>query len=270
MRADEVLGGIWSFIKYEVVKWYWMRRDHHHTGWMVLCSLQPVYAKKYVEWKQEGYIDLWKQSWNVRKRLDNIRQNLSPYQLSLTKALAGWCRVLSSRCTLKTTWSGSWKGKCAWTFDCLFFSTDGLCRDVDAGVLVMYTSLPAGEEFSSVFTCFPLLGCVFLWEMVWCGVYILFFVFLFLFCSCCYSVYHTVPLVSFLQSCTFLGHIGMQGICMAYCYRCSLVCLSVCWIQPWAMQKRINWSRCRLGCVRLGSGSPEKKGQCWGHVPPRY
>jgi len=48
MRADEVLGGvwsIWSFIKHEVVKWYWMRRDHHHTGWMVLCSLQPVYAK---------------------------------------------------------------------------------------------------------------------------------------------------------------------------------------------------------------------------------
>ena len=55
MWADEVLGGIWSFIKYEVVKWYWMRRDHH-TGWMVPCSLQPVYAKKYVKWKQEGEV----------------------------------------------------------------------------------------------------------------------------------------------------------------------------------------------------------------------
>jgi len=26
----------------------------------------------------------------------------------------------------------------------------------------------------------------------------------------------------------------------------------------------------KLGCVRLGSGSPERKGQCWGHVPLRY
>jgi len=60
------------------------------------------------------------------------------------------------------------------------------------------------------------------------SVYILFFVFFLFFCYCCYSVYHTVPLQSvFLKSCTFLGHIGMQGICMAYCYRCSLVCLSV-------------------------------------------
>jgi len=69
-----------------------------------------------------------------------------------------------------------------------FFSTDGLCRDVDAGVLVMYTSLPVGEEFSSVFTCFPLLGvCV---CEKWCGVactfyslfFFLFFLLLFLFC----------------------------------------------------------------------------------------
>ena len=31
--------------------------------------------------------------------------------------------------------------KYAWTFDCVFFSTDGLRRDVDAGVLVMYTNV---------------------------------------------------------------------------------------------------------------------------------
>jgi len=45
------------------------------------------------------------------------------------------------------------------------------------------------------------------------------------------------------------------------------VCLSVCWSQPWAVQKRIDRSRCRLGyelrwdqepCNRWGSGSPEK------------
>ena len=52
---------------------------------MVPCSLQLVYAKKYVKWKQEGYIDLWKQSWNVRKRLDYIRQNSSPYQLTVLR-----------------------------------------------------------------------------------------------------------------------------------------------------------------------------------------
>jgi len=96
--------------------------------------------------------------------------------------LAGWCRVLSSQCTLKSTWSGSSKGKYAWTFDCLFFSTDGLCRDVDTGVLVMYTSLPAGEEFSSVFTCFLLLRSVCVCEK-WCGVaYTSYFSVFFLFC----------------------------------------------------------------------------------------
>ena len=49
------------------------------------CSLQPVYAKKYVKWKQ--------------------------------------------------------KAKYAWTFDCVFFATDELCRNVDPGVLVMYTTV---------------------------------------------------------------------------------------------------------------------------------
>jgi len=145
------------------------------------------------------------------------------------------------------------------------------CRDVDAGVLVMYTkACLQARNFSSVFTCFLLLVCVCLWEMVWCGVYILSFVF-FLFFVPVSILYIAVPLQSFfVKFCTFLGCIGMQSISMAYCYRCSLVCPPVCWIQPWAMQKRINWSRYRLGCARLGSGSPERKRQCWGHVPPRY
>jgi len=82
-----------------------MRKDHH-TGWMVPCSLQPVYAEKYVKWKLEGEVCV------------DVRLLVS-------------------------------------------FSTDGLCRDVDAGVLLMYTSLPAGEEFSSVFTCFLLLAYTF-------------------------------------------------------------------------------------------------------------
>jgi len=111
MWTDEVLGGIWStwsFIKYEVVKWYWMQRDQH-TGWMVPCSLR--------------------------------------------------------QCTLKSTWSRSRKGKYAWTFDCLFFSTDGLCRDVDAGVLVMCTKVCLQarnfRRFLLVFHSWGLCVCVF-------------------------------------------------------------------------------------------------------------
>ena len=87
MRADEVLCGIWSiwsFIKYEVVNWYWMRRDHH-TGWMVPCSLQPVYAEKYVKWKLEGevcvdvrllvFFDWRAVSWRWRRRSRNVYQS---------------------------------------------------------------------------------------------------------------------------------------------------------------------------------------------------
>jgi len=86
MRTDEVLGGIWSFIKYKVVKWYWMRRDRHHTGWMVLCSLQLVYAKKYVKWKQKGevcvnvrllvFLDWLAVSWRWCGHSRNIYQSL--------------------------------------------------------------------------------------------------------------------------------------------------------------------------------------------------
>jgi len=168
-------------------------------------------------------------------------------------------------------WSGSRKGKYTWTFDCLFFfdwrAVSWRWRVRSSNV---YQSACRRGIFVC-FTCFPLLGCVFVRNgVVWRIHFILCFFSCF-FCYCCYPVYHTVPLRSvFLKFCTFLGRIGMQGISMAYCYRCSLVCLSVCWIQPWAKQKRINWSRCRLGCVRLGSGSPEEKGQCGGHVPLRY
>jgi len=172
MRTVEVLGDIWStwsFIKYEAVKWYWMRRDHQ-TGWMVPCSLLPVYAKKYVKWKQEGEVCV-----DVRLLV-----------------FLDW-RAVSWR----------WRGR---------------SRNV-------YQSLPAGEDFSSVFTCFPVLRCVCVFVrngVVW-RIHFIFFLF---FCYCFYSVYHTVPLQSFsLKFCTFLGRIGMQGISMAYCYRCSLVCL---------------------------------------------
>jgi len=87
MQTVEVFGGIWSiwsFIKYEIVKWYWMRRDHH-TGWMVLCSLQPVYAEKYVKWKLEGEVCVdvrllvfleWRAvSWRWRGRSRNVYQS---------------------------------------------------------------------------------------------------------------------------------------------------------------------------------------------------
>jgi len=147
-----------------------MRRDHH-TGWMVSCSLQPVYAKKYVNWKQEGEVCV------------DIR----------LLVFLDW-RVVSWR----------WRGR---------------SRNV-------YQSLPAVEEFSSVFTCFQLLGvCV---CEKWCGVAYTFYSFFYLvFCYCCYCVYHTFPLQSFsLKFCTFLGHIGMQGIWFIAIDVAWSVCLS--------------------------------------------
>ena len=44
---------------------------------------------------------------------------------------------------------------------------------------------------------------------------------------------------------------------VAYCYRrssviCLCVCLSLCRSRSWALQKRLNRSRCRLGLTRLG------------------
>ena len=111
-----------------------MRRDHH-TGWMVPCSLQPVYAKKYVKWKQEGEVCV-----DVRLRV-----------------FLDW-------------WTVSWRSR-------------GRSRNV-------YHSLHAGEEFSSVFTCFPSLGCVCVCEK-WCGVaytfYSLFFLFFLLLLLLCIS-----------------------------------------------------------------------------------
>ena len=133
-----------AYEAYEVLlsmKWWsdnWMRRDHH-TGWMVPCSLQPVYAIKYVKWKQEGEVCV-----DVRLIV-----------------FLDWRAV-------------SWR----WC---------GRSRNV-------YQSLPVGEEFSSVFTCFLfftcflLLGCVFVRNgVVWRINFIYFcffscFLLLFLFC----------------------------------------------------------------------------------------
>jgi len=46
----------------------------------------------------------------------------------------------------------------------------------------------------------------------------------------------------------FRPHRSTTYVDAAYCYRpSSLVYLSVCLSQWWAMQKRLNWWRCRLG-----------------------
>ena len=59
----------------------------------------------------------------------------------------------------------------------------------------------------------------------------------------------------------------------ACCYRCSMVCLSVCLSQLWARQKWLNWSRYRLqyGLSRaqetvcyVGTQIPQDKGQFFG------
>ena len=52
------------------------------------------------------------------------------------------------------------------------------------------------------------------------------------------------------------------GLCVCDCVR---VCIPVCWTQPRAVLKRMNRSRCRLGCglwepcIRRGSRSPGKE-----------
>ena len=58
---------------------------------------------------------------------------------------------------------------------------------------------------------------------------------------------------------------------------CSVVCVSVCWTHGWAVQKRLNRSRCHLGadlygskepCIKFRSRSPQGKGHVWeGRVP---
>ena len=53
---------------------------------------------------------------------------------------------------------------------------------------------------------------------------------------------------------------------------CLYVCLSVCWTHGWALQKRLNRSRCRLGRTRVGQRNlvldgvemPHGKGQLLG------
>jgi len=109
--------------------------------------------------------------------------------------LAGWCRVLSSQCTLKSTWSGSWKGKYAWTFDCLFFFD---WRAVSLRWRMRSRNVYQSACRRGIFVCFYLFSTlgVCVWEMVWCGVYILFFVFFLVFVTVS-ILYITVPLVSF-------------------------------------------------------------------------
>jgi len=64
-----------------------------------------------------------------------------------------------------------------------------------------------------------------------------------------------------------------RGLCV--CLR-MYVCLSVCWSQPWALQKRMNRSRCRLGygvrwdkkpCIRWGPRYPPGKETIFGASP---
>jgi len=48
-------------------------------------------------------------------------------------------------------------------------------------------------------------------------------------------------------------HLRTTYVDAAYCYRpssvvCLSVCRSVCLSQSWTLQKRLNRSRCRLGC----------------------
>ena len=92
---------------------------------------------------------------------------------------------------------------------------------------------------------------------------------------------------------------------MAYCYQCSVVCLCVCWSQPWSIQKRhgiwpvvtsVPWSVCvcvghscdpykngrtdrgdvwdvdsdgpKEPCLMWGPRFLKVNGQFWGHLQP--
>ena len=44
---------------------------------------------------------------------------------------------------------------------------------------------------------------------------------------------------------------------------CSVVCVSVCWSRPWALQKRLNRSTCRLGGILLWV--PRNRVWDWGY-----
>jgi len=137
-----------------------------------------------------------------------------------------------------------------------------LCRDVDAGVLVMYTKVCLqSRNFRLFLLVFNSWGCVFVRNgVVWRIHFILFLSCFLLLLLLCIS---HIPIAVISPKILYISRPHRYARHMVYCYRCSLVCLSVCWIQPWVTQKRINRSRCRLGYVRLGAGSPERKGQCW-------
>ena len=164
---------------------------------------------------------MWKSAWSMKVEIDK----------SVSRVIyvrnTGWMvRVLSSQCMLRSVWSGSRRGE--------------VCVDVRMRVFLdwravstltrAFSCIPQSVCRRGIFVCFyffSILGvCVCLWEMVWCGVYILFFVFfLFFLLLLLLCISHSPITVVFLNFCTFLGRIGMHCISMAYCYRCSLVCL---------------------------------------------
>jgi len=96
-------------------------------------------------------------------------------------------------------------------------------------------------------------------------------------------VEHRSAFCCLLERKSILGRIVMHSIDAACCYQCSMVSLCVCLsvghkLQPWALQKRLNRSRCRLGCglgwaqvtmYYVGYRVPPVEGaNLGGHIPP--
>ena len=59
-----------------------------------------------------------------------------------------------------------------------------------------------------------------------------------------------------------------QNVCLCVCV---CVCESACWAHAWAVQKRLNWSRCRLWMTHVGPRNHVLDGVKIGriHSPPR-
>ena len=124
----------------------------------------------------------------------------------------------------------------------------------------------AGKEFSSVFTCFPLLGvCV---CEKWFGVtYTLYSLFPSLFfCYCCCCVYHTVPL-HFFPKILYISKPHRYGKLTAVD-----VAWSVCLFAGYNCEPLTNgWTdQDAVWVLGLGPGSPEVKRQFLWHVPRYY
>ena len=67
------------------------------------------------------------------------------------------------------------------------------------------------------------------------------------------------------RCCYYLA--ALQALDAACCYRCTLICVPVCWSQKWALQKRMNWSKCFLGMTREIKTpvtlNTEQQQRCW-------